>query len=97
MPARSETEARVSRILAALPEHRHPVYDTLKYCLNSICQKKNSGKRTKQQSPKSILCLAELNREYLYLIAGELAEDETAAELPKRALPDRIDDSPETD
>ena len=40
---------------------------------------------------------ADLNREYQYLTAGESAEDETAAELPKGALPDRIDDSPETD
>ena len=42
--------------------------------------------------------LAELNREYQYLIAGELVEDEmAAAEIPKGELPDLEEELPEID
>lgn len=42
--------------------------------------------------------LAELNREYQYLIAGELVEDEMAvAEIPKEELPDLEEELPEID
>ena len=42
--------------------------------------------------------LAELNREYQYLIAGELVEDEmAAADIPKGELPDLDEELPEID
>ena len=42
--------------------------------------------------------LTELNREYQYLIAGELVEDEmAAAEIPKGELPDLEEELPEID
>ena len=84
--------------MVTLPGEMQPVYKTLKTLLERQMEKERFWEVDETTINQISSLLAELNREYQFLIAGELVEDEMAAtELPKGELPDLMEDLPEID
>ena len=84
--------------LVTLPGEMQPVYKALKALLERQMEKERFWEADEITINQISSLLAELNREYQFLIAGELVEDEmAAAELPKGELPDLMEDLPEID
>ena len=84
--------------LVTLPGEMQPVYKALKALLERQMEKERFWEADEITINQISSLLAELNREYQFLIAGELIEDEmAAAELPKGELPDLMEDLPEID
>ncbi len=84
--------------LVTLPGEMQPVYKALKALLEQQMEKERFWETDEITLNQISSLLADLNREYQYLIAGELVEDEMAAtELPKGELPDLMEDLPEID
>ena len=84
--------------LVTLPGEMQPVYKALKALLERQMEKERFWEADEITINQISSLLAELNREYQFLIAGELVENEmAAAELPKGELPDLMEDLPEID
>lgn len=84
--------------LVTLPGEMQPVYKAIKTLLEQQMEKERFWETDEITLNQISSLLADLNREYQYLIAGELVEDEMAAtELPKGELPDLMEDLPEID
>ena len=91
-------EMQPDKELVTLPGEMQPVYKALKALLEQQMEKDRFWETDEITINQISSLLAELNREYQFLIAGELVEDEmAAAELPKGELPDLMEDLPEID
>jgi hypothetical protein len=84
--------------LVTMPGEMQPLLRELVTLLEQQMEKEKYWELDEAALAQISSLLAELNREYQYLIAGELVEDEmAAADIPKGELPDLDEELPEID